>query len=183
MAFDYSENIYLTGIYEDTVDFDPGPDFDFHTSNGYYDSFLSKLASNGNYIWAKTWGGTEGINWWEDNSQSVVLDMDGNIIITGPFSSSVDFNPGSGEEIRISNGSTDQYILKLNTEGNYVSVVTFGGSDKDWADIIAIDQYDNIFITGFFMNTVDFDPTDGVDNRTSNGGSDIFLAKFTQDVF
>jgi len=35
-----------------------------------------------------------------------------------------------------------------------------------------------IYVTGSFLDTVDFDPGPGIDNQTSNGIFDCFLSKF-----
>ena len=57
IAFDGSGSIYVTGEFCGRVDFDPGPGRDWHTSTGYNDTFLSKFDLDGNFIWARTWGG------------------------------------------------------------------------------------------------------------------------------
>ena len=51
-------NRYIIGIFQNTIDFDPGAGTDSHTSNGGYDAYLTKHDSDGDYQWTKTWGGT-----------------------------------------------------------------------------------------------------------------------------
>jgi hypothetical protein len=99
VAIDGSGNVYVTGEFEDTVDFDPGAGVDSHASNGMWDVFLSKFDPNGNFVWARTWGGS-GL----DGGPSVAIDGSGNAYITGCFEGTVDFDPGAGTENHSSNG-------------------------------------------------------------------------------
>lgn len=55
---------------------------------------------------------------------------------------------------------------------------TFGGLDEDEGIDVAIDDEGNSYVTGFFRNTVDFDPGPGVVERTSVGSEDAFLCKY-----
>ena len=59
VGIDANSNIYITGFFQNIVDFDPGAGTDNHTANGGYDCFTIKLDTNGNWQWARTWGGTD----------------------------------------------------------------------------------------------------------------------------
>jgi uncharacterized protein YcfJ len=101
-------NAYVTGFYGGPVDFDPGPGEDIHTSADGRDVFLSKLDSEGNFIWAKTWGW---LNW--DSGLGVAVDGSGYSYVTGNFAGTVDFDPGPGEDIHDSNGSLNAFLSKF----------------------------------------------------------------------
>jgi hypothetical protein len=59
---------------------------------------------------------------------------------------------------------------------------TMGGASDDSGDSAAVDGGGNVYVTGSFQGTVDFDPGPGTeDNHISNGGADIFLTKFTME--
>ncbi len=55
---DNSGNVIATGLFQGTVDFDPGPGTYSLSSNGFYDFYIVKLDASGNLIWAKSIGGT-----------------------------------------------------------------------------------------------------------------------------
>ena len=170
---DGSGNIYVTGWYGDVVDFDPGPGEDWHTSVGV-DAFLSKFDSQGAFLWAKTWGGG---SW--DWSHGVRVDNLGNVYVTGHFSYTVDFDPGPGEDWHISNGDSDVFLSKFDSSGNFIWAKTWGGNLWDYGIGVATDGSGNIYVTGMFGETVDFDPGPGEDWHTSTvGGDDVFLSKF-----
>ena len=54
--------------YTNTVDFDPGPATNNHTSNGNRDAFMSKFGSDGTWLWTKTWGSSN-----DDRANSVAV--------------------------------------------------------------------------------------------------------------
>ncbi len=180
VATDGSGNVYVTGWFEGTVDFDPDGDGDPHTSNGIYDVFLSKFDSSGNFEWARTWGGS---NW--DEGLGVAIDDSGNVYITGYYCYTVDFNPDGGDP-HTSNGWTDGFLSKFNSSGNFEWARSWGGSNRDPGNGVATDDSGNIYVTGYFQKTVDFAPTDppcneNPDEHISNGYIDVFLTKHLPD--
>jgi hypothetical protein len=167
---DGSGNVYVTGYFWGTADFNPDGG-DPRISNGDYDIFLSKFDSSGNFEWVRTWGGS---GW--DQCSGVATDGSGNVYITGKFNSTVDFDPGGGD-IHTSKGGTDVFLSKFDSSGNFKWARTWGGSDHDSGNGVAADGSGNVYVTGYFRGTVDFDPGGG-DLHTSNGPYDVFLSKF-----
>ncbi len=174
VAIDGSGNAYVTGRFEDTVDFDPGPEVEEHTSNGDRDIFLSKFNSSGDLQWARTWGGLGG---YHENGNGVAIDGSGNAYVAGGFEETVDFDPGPGVAEHTSNGASDIFLCKLDSAGDLQWARTWGGDNLDYSFDVAIDGGGYAYVTGEFSYTVDFDPGPGVDEHTSNGASDIFLCK------
>ena len=52
-----------------------------------------------------------------------------------------------------------------------------GGINSDVGRSVTVDGAGNVYTTGYFEGTVDFDPNAGVLNLTSAGGLDIFVSK------
>lgn len=174
MALDGSGNLCLTGSFSGTVDFDPNAGTANLTSIGGEDMFIAKYDASGNYLWAKRIGGNA-----FEQSNALTLDGSGNLHLTGQFEgTNVDFDPGAGTANLTSVGFQDIFIAKYDALGNYLWAKRIGGAGDDGGTDLAIDGSGNVHITGFFNNTVDFDPGAGTANLTSAGISDIFLAKY-----
>jgi hypothetical protein len=190
IAVDGGGNVVVTGGWTGTStssDFDPGPGVVTLPNRGLSDIFVVKLAPNPDgsmrLAWAKGVGGSAG-----DRGNAVAVDGAGNVYATGQFAPSgkakdpgVDFDPGSGTFYLKSAGNNDVFVLKLDTNGNFVTAARMGGSSQDQGLGIAVDGSGNVYTTGGFISTPgDYDPTAGTYNLTSRGVHDIFVSKLTQ---
>jgi FG-GAP-like repeat/Beta-propeller repeat len=168
-------NRYTVGTFNGTVDFDPSLTGTTNlVSVGYDDIFISKLDASGNFLWAKSMGGTS-----YDGVTGIAIDRNGNVYTSGYFSDTVDFDPSlTGVTNLVSAGQRDIFISKLDASGNFVWAKSMGGKSFDEARGITIDRNDNVYTTGTFNGTVDFDPSlTGVTNLVSTGYADIFISK------
>src|SRR5690606_14556470 len=106
----------------------------------------------GSYVWVKVLSGLL------NSSESIYVDDYSNVYTTGSFRGNIDFDPGPGTQSYISQGNRDIFILKFDSIGNYLSVITYGryNSNSYGRDII-VDQYENIYATGKYNKNVDFD--------------------------
>ncbi|MFA6510840.1 MAG: SBBP repeat-containing protein, partial [Candidatus Paceibacterota bacterium] len=169
---DTSGNVYTTGYFAGTADFDPGAGTSNLTSAGSDDIFVSKLDTSGNFVWVKQFGGTS-----SDRANSISVDSSGNVYTTGYFAGTADFDPGAGTSNLTSAGNADIFVSKLDTSGNFVWVKQLGGTNTDNANSISVDSSGNVYTTGYFADTADFDPGAGTSNLTSAGAQDIFVSK------
>ena len=85
---------------------------------GFYDAYLVKTDSDGNFLWDQTYGGAK-----EDRAYSVQLAMDGGYILTGIME-------GSGTRL------LDIYVIKTDPAGNSIWERTYGGSKSDIGRVI-----------------------------------------------
>lgn len=172
---DASGNVIMAGTYEGTVDLGTGA----QTSKGSSDIFVRKLNADGTTAWVRTIGGMS-----TESVDGIVLDASGNIYLSGSFGSAVDFNPTSGTDVRTAAGNADGYLLKLNADGSYGWVKTFGG-EAAFARVygVALDTSNNLYLTGTFSQRVDFNPTAGTDYRSSDaaGSASIFVTRINAD--
>lgn len=176
---DASGNIYTTGYFGNGADFDPGPGSFPITSAGGTDVFIQKLDAAGNFVWAKSLGGTGG-----EQGYDIFVDAGGYVFTTGYFGVSTgvttsDFDPGTGTAYISTIGQYDVFVSKLDPAGNYVWAFNIGGADDEYGYSVAVDAA-NIYIVGSFISTVDFDGGIGTYAMTSSGGSneDIFIARY-----
>lgn len=174
---DEDGNVFVAGNFSGTATFG---DFTFESS-GQQDFFLLKYNEEGVIVWAKSFGYHA-----QEMVEDMVLDSQGNIYLSGIFYEYSSF----GTTLLLADGGYDMFLLKLNEMGE-VSWVKRGGSFVDddptvfetelnrypYADQVtglAINQYDQIYVTGYFSQTASFDEF----NLTSNGEKDIFLVKY-----
>ncbi|HYD19927.1 MAG TPA: SBBP repeat-containing protein [Flavipsychrobacter sp.] len=170
--------VYITGEFDDTADFDPGPGTYNLVSYGGRDIFICKLSAAGNFVWANQIGHSSSLN--EESVADLVLDATANIYVTGYFYDNIDFDPGVGTNFINTIGTgTDQFILKLDSAGNFVYVKQFGGTGTALVESIAIDAAGNLYCTGVFSNTIDFDPGVGVSNLSAPMGVQIYAFKLS----
>ena len=173
IAVDSSGNVYTTGFYVGTADFDPGAGTFNLTSAGVFDIFVSKLDSAGNFVWARSLGGS-GVS---EFGQGIAVDGGGNVYTTGLFEGTADFDPGAGTFNLTSVGTSDIFVSKLDSAGNFIWARSMGGSNVDEGRGIDVDTAGNVYTTGQFQDTADFDPGGGTFNLISAGGSKIYVSK------
>ncbi len=173
LILDSSNNIYITGFFAGTVDFDPGAGTYNLTGNGYQDIYISKYNSSGNFIWAKKMVGTGNYT----QPSSIALDIYNNVYTTGAFGGTTDFDPGSGVFNLTSVDWSDIFISKLDSLGNFVWAKAIGSSSQDGGSSITTDKFGNVYTIGAFGGTVDFDPSSSISNLTATGSFDAFVSK------
>jgi len=167
---DASGNVYITGSFEDTVDFDPGPAILNLIAVDSSDIFVQKFDPNGNLLWANSIGGSG-----NDIGKCITTDNAGNVILTGFWGCSL-----GASVSHVYYGQADLVVSKFNANGNLVWSNYMLGSDYASGNGVKTDGGGNIYVTGHFAGTIDFDPGPGTVNRTSiNSSSDIFLLKLT----
>jgi hypothetical protein len=168
-------NVYTTGYFTGTADFDPNGTFN-QTGFGGLDIFVSKLDAAGSFVWAREMGGTGALEF----GSAIRLDPDGNVVSTGVFSgASSDLDPvGSAATFTAPGAATDIYVSKLGADGSFVWAKQIGNSaDAEQSNSLAIDGTGNIYTTGYIAGTTDFDPDAPVFTLSSLGGRDIFVSK------
>ncbi len=127
-AIDSTNNVYTTGYFSGTADFDPGEKSYELSAKDSDDIFVSKLDSEGNFVWAESFGGGGA----DDRGNSIAVDSNDNVYVTGYFSGTVDFDPGDGIfELTSKDSQPDIFILKLSgVDGSLIWAKQIGGEKK-----------------------------------------------------
>lgn len=177
IALSPTEDVYISGSFSDTVDFDPGIGVtELSATYGIDNNFLLKLTTEGTFEWVirvlNSGNGQAYIN-----SSKIQIDDSGNIYIPGYCDSEVDVDPGVGEYWVEPLGTRSSFIQKLNSSGGFEWVRVFEGSDFVSIMEIYLDEYNNIYSTGSFFGTADFDPGVGEVNYVSTGLDNLFVQK------
>jgi hypothetical protein len=171
MAVDPQGNVLVTGGYHQTVTFGSGgPSL---TSGGDYDVFVLKLDPQGNVLWARGIGGNA-----FDAAFSIAVDGEGNAVLAGYITGTVDMDPGPGSFPLTSAGSADAFVLKLDPQGGFLWARRFGGTANDQADAVAVHADGRVVVAGRYLLTAEVGPGPGLPPITSQGNADLFLLEF-----
>ncbi len=173
---DVMGNVHIAGQFSGAIDLNPGGTNGKLTAMGT-DVFVAKYDSSGVLIWAKRMGGTG-----QDIAYGLDVDVAGNVYTTGEYEGSArsraDFDPGPDSFKLFSQGNGDIFVSKLDAEGNFVWAKSMGGPSSDYSYGIAVDKWGNVYTTGAFQDSCDFDPGPGTTPEMAGRGSwDIFISK------
>jgi hypothetical protein len=166
MTVDNAGNVYTTGNFELSADFDPGSGVHTINSVGDEDIFISKLDPSGNFVWAKNFGGSGYYN----TGQAIEVDPAGNVYTSGRFHSPTDFDPGAGSYTLTSAGNADIFLSKLDAAGNFIWAKRYGGTSEDQALAMSLDNLSNVYITGNAGDSISF-------GSFTTGDGSLFVAK------
>lgn len=177
IAVDSSGNVYTTGTFKGLVNFnESGTPVELTSSGSNADVFITKMNSSGNLLWARRIGNTSA-----ELGLDLAVDRDGSVYVAGRFAGTVDFDPGVGTANLVSS-SHDAFVLKLDSNGVYVWAKKMGGTGWDVANAVAVDSEKNVFVTGRFDGTANFNTnTAGSPIELTASGQDIFVAKLDQN--
>lgn len=166
IALDANEDAYITGLFSNTAVLGGIP----ITSVGGLDVFLTKVSNSGAVLWAQSMGGTG-----SDVGNGIALDAGGNILVTGIFEATADFDPGSGVQNLTSAGGSDIFVAKYDPSGGLTWVQSAGGPLNDSGASITTDAGNDIYVTGDFGFSANF--CTPVQSFTTGGLRDIFVWK------
>jgi len=176
IGLDSAGNVYTTGEFDGTVDFDPDAGIVNITSAGAADTYIEKMDANGALVWVKSLAGVQ-----DNIANSMAVDSSGAVVTVGWFYNTVDFDPGPGTYSLVSSYAKNIFISKLDTDGNFAWAKRIGGSvGADVGYGIAVDTANDVYTTGIFGGTVDFDPGPGTANLSPGiGGMNPFISKLS----
>jgi len=158
-------SIVLAGSFENQITFENQA----LTARGEEDIFLCRLQANGEVAWAKRAGSQL-----EDEVADIALDADDNLIVAGSY-----WLKGNFDEIELTTPSNPKaiFIAKYNLGGQLLWAKSLSGTGLKNVEDVVCNQNNEIFLTGYFEKTLQIDDT----LLTSNGITDLFLAKFNSE--
>jgi uncharacterized protein (DUF2249 family) len=176
MATDAMGNIIIAGIFNATLDADPGVGVTNLVSAGSTDLFLGRYSATGSLIWAISLG-----NNLLQQMVDVKTDAQSNIYALGYFDGTMDVDPGVGVTNLVSSGSRDIFLLKFSPDGQLLYANRMGGFQEDLAYCMAVTAAGEAIVGCTFRNTADFDPSANTLNLVSAGATDLAVAKYNTD--
>jgi uncharacterized delta-60 repeat protein len=127
IAIDANDDIYVIGNGENIV-----------SSNSLSDWWIMKINSHGTTLWQKTYDGNLG----NDYLNAAAIDSKGYLYVAG-----------AGYVLIDGSSNYDWWIEKLDCAGDHSTVSIYtkrfdGANDEDYANAIAIDSFDNLYVVG-----------------------------------
>ena len=161
-----ADGSFITGDFASTANFG---NFSLNEFGGV-SSFVAKLDANGSFLWATKAGENQCCSPVNAYGLGVEASTDGSsIIATGHFQGECNF----GDNTLTTSGSSDVFVAKLDSSGNYVWIVKAGGTSSDIGRSATLLTDGSSLITGQFQGTALF----GDFTLSSSGSNDVFVGK------
>jgi hypothetical protein len=176
IAVDAADNVTMTGHFEGQVDFDPGAGTANLTADANYSNvFVAQITSSGAFRWARQFEGAG-----RDEASALAVDSAGNVIVSGKFFSTCDFDPGPNSTIfDVNDGLKGSgFVASLSNTGEFRWAKQYNGT----VNAVAGTPDGNVLVAGTFYGRMAFDPT--TPNRmlvTGNFSSGAFLLQLAVD--
>ena len=163
VAVDADGNIYVIGSFSGTLSIDGQT----VTSLGNVDFYVAKMTPDGSVLWLKSGGCAAA----DDQANAITIDGRGNVYVVGQSSNNASFDGNNFPSL----GAKDGFLLKLDGNGNFQFVRTFGSYQDDNAHDVAIDADGNVVVTGHFSFMLQIGSLSYY--QDARGGDDAFLVK------
>ena len=176
VAIDSAGNTFVTGGAQGSVYFDGlSSSFMIFSGGNQRHSYLMRIQDNGNLNWAVQLPSTG-----QSEGKALELHPSGNLITAGDFRATIDLDPSNLDSLILTSaGFTDGYIAAYSPNSNLI----WGGHITSTSSIqitdIAVAGSGEIYVSGYFHDTTDFDPGPDTFNVASTSGSEVFLLKLS----
>ena len=166
IANDNNGNVYVGGKYELKANFSDT----ILPCQGNHDIFVARYTPSGKLTWIRTAGGYSG-----DYARSIACDGTNYLYVGGEIEGKGAVIKFVGSPITLPTvGNNDAFLAKYDLNGNLLWAKSAGGPDSDETQGITYDAAGNVYVCGFFNNSITFETT----TLTGSGGYDIFIAKY-----
>lgn len=155
IRIDANGDIVVAGAFRDSADFDPGPNASILAPKGLT-TFIAKYDTAGNYIWAKSMASDSG----SSSAYGIATDRYNNIYVSGRIQGTVYFDPGTPNSVQVSANNADNYVVKFDSDGNYIWGHRMGSSSaansQEEGIGLTVDGHGNVISTGFYGDSITF---------------------------
>lgn len=169
--------VYTLGEHQGTADLDPSSDTMNLAALPGYDVFLAKYDSLGNYIWAFRFGAN-----YFNNASKLLIDHNGDIIVSGIFEGNMDFDPSPALYELNSGLGQDAFIAKYDNDGDFIWALNYGNTEDLSQSSICINSANEIISVGHFPGTIlDADPSGADYFLNSIGDQEAYCINFSEN--
>ena len=172
LATDNDGNIYMTGNFNNTINFSSTGGSLELTSALQSDMFLAAYTAFGDDLWAIRAGGSDA-----EEGYAVAVSASGPVV-TGTFGSTVDFDPGPGTWEQTSAGFYDIYLVQYDFDGALIEAGNMGSPYSDYGHVLTMAPNGDILTGGRMQSPLDIDPGPGEILLYGNTGFDGYIARY-----
>jgi hypothetical protein len=170
LAYDGNGGVWAYMRYFDSLDVDPGPAIDLlYPEGSFINNALLHLDANGNVLSVAQ---TSFLNYC-----NVHVGANGDLLITADISDTVDVDPGPGVAQIWPDDDDALIVVQLDDQGDFVWAKKVDYYDVSYINWASADAAGNVYVLGYFMDTLDMDPGPGVTTITPIGQGDTFIWK------
>ncbi len=160
VAVDGSGNIFLTGRFQNSINFGGAT----LSGKGKHDVFVASFTPAGKHRWSRSFGTAD-----TDYGWSVATDSSGNVYLSGQFLGTTNFGGGA-----VTSKWSDCFVASFDSNGKYRWAKHFGGSQHDSGYAVAVDGANNIYLTGYYTSLAGF----GAANLPNAKNQSPYVASF-----
>lgn len=171
--------VYIGGTFTGIADFGPGTTTAALTSLGDTDAFLARYTAGGQVTWVRGLHGSSAVRIGPNGLAST---PDGELVATGTFAGTADFNAGTGVASLTSAGLRDGFVVRYTASGDFGWTVGLGGATDDAGGAVAVTPNGEVSVTGSFTGVARFDPGAAATALTalgSSGATDMYVARYS----
>lgn len=172
-------NTFVSGILEYPMDMDAGDDVDILTpSTEDSDFFLMKIDENGDYLWSKIIASDGG----PAHLTDIKITSSNDLFLYGYFGGAFDIDPSDDLDPIEDLGGKDNFIARMDDDGNVIWIKSFGGVSIDFSGEMEIGNDDDIWMVGVHVGTVDVNPSPAdTEWITAVGSIDTYILHLNAD--
>jgi hypothetical protein len=176
LAVSRTGEVFVGGTFEGRVNFRDATNleddvFAMSASDGVADGYVAKLNDGGALVWSGSFSGNT-----PKTLTDLALDDGGNVLATGLYSGTVDFNPKKASFNAVA-ATQQAYVLKWDASGTFVWMGGLGGTGTTYGTSITTDRAGNVYTVGQFSDVADFDPGLTTVNVTAPSTGQTFVSK------
>jgi len=181
IKFGKNNDLFVSGIFGGTVDFDLNSTTHYIQSQTTCDRFLARYNWSGDLLWVFPINVNEHGGLVTYRTIDLTITEDNEVLLIGNYKGKVDFDPGPDSTLLNGPLKTWSFMAKYDENGQFIWVKDFRGSSIVIQDI-ETDCSGNIYIVGSFIKA-DFDPSIVTKELTKPDGNGFthFLAHYTQN--
>ncbi|MBX2874144.1 MAG: T9SS type A sorting domain-containing protein [Saprospiraceae bacterium] len=190
LEVDAEGNLFVGGHFRDDIDFRIDFDgiSDAKSSPHGETAFITKITSEGEYVWTKLLSLFP-----NPGGRTFMFDIkaspEGAVYFTGTFQNQGYFDVGKDFGVIdtfLNQGRRDIFLTKIMQDGTYAWTRSIGGTSTECAYRIELDEDENVYLVGWFLDQVDF--SDGFESEPADLHSTYteesiysFLTKISKD--